>query len=70
METNHQGVVMNQFFENLKREAEANPTLTLGVGAAFLTALGKLIQAHGDSAGSRAYAKQVNWKIRQSRRMK
>ena len=59
---------MNRFFENLKREAEANPTITLGVGAAFLTALGKLIQAHGESAGSRAYAKQVQHRIRQDRR--
>lgn len=59
---------MNRFFENLKREAEQNPTVTLGIGAAFLTALGKVIQAHGDSAGSRAYARQVNYKIRQERR--
>ena len=61
---------MNRFFENLKREAEANPTITLGVGAAFLTAVGKLIQAHGESAGSRAYARQVNHRIRHDRRRK
>lgn len=59
---------MNRFFENLKREAEQNPTVTLGIGAAFLTAVGKMIQAHGDSAGSRAYARQVNYKIRRDRR--
>jgi hypothetical protein len=61
---------MNPFFENLKREAEQNPTLTLGIGTAFLAALGKLIQAHGESAGSRAYARQVNWKIRNAKRHK
>lgn len=59
---------MNRFFENLKREAEQNPTVALGIGAAFLTAVGKVIQAHGESAGSRAYARQVNYKIRQQRR--
>jgi hypothetical protein len=61
---------MNQFLENLKREAEQNPTFVLGVGAAFLAAAGKLIQAHGDSAGSRAYARQVNWKIRNAKKHK
>jgi hypothetical protein len=59
---------MNRFFENLKREAEQNPTLALGIGTAFLAAVGKVIQAHGESAGSRAYARQVNYKIRQERR--
>lgn len=58
---------MNRFFENLKREAEANPTLTIGIGTAFLAAAGKLIQAHGESAGSRAYAKQVNHRIKMDR---
>jgi hypothetical protein len=58
---------MSPFFENLKREAEQNPTLTIAVGAAFMTAAAKLIKAHGDSAGSRAFAKQVKYRIRHSK---
>lgn len=58
---------MSPFFENLKKEAEANPTITLAVGAAVLTAMAKLIKAHGDAAGSRAYAKQVNYRIRRNK---
>lgn len=58
---------MDRFLENLRREAEANPTMALAVGAAFLTAVSKLINAHGQSKGSRAYARDVERRIRQSK---
>lgn len=53
----------NKFLKNLAAEAENNPTIALGVAAAFLTACAKLVKAHGESAGSRAYARQVNYKL-------
>ena len=59
---------MNTFLENLKREAEANPVAALAVGAAFLTALSKVIQANGQAAGSRAYARHVNAKLRATKK--
>jgi hypothetical protein len=49
---------MDKFFENLKREAEANPIMALGVGAALLTAAAKLIEAAGSVPSKRAYAKK------------
>lgn len=54
----------NTFLDNLKREAEANPTLTMGVAAALLTAAAKLIDAHGRHKGSAAFAKDAErrWK--------
>ena len=55
---------MNTFFANLKREAEANPTLTLAVAAGLLTAASKFIDASGRAKGSAAYARDVDRRIR------
>lgn len=57
---------MHRFFENLKRQAEENPIVSLGVGAAILTAVGKFIDAAGHARGSHAYAKDVNRRIKKS----
>lgn len=48
---------MNDFLENLKREATANPTIALGVAAALITASAKLIEAAGSVKSKNAYAK-------------
>jgi hypothetical protein len=58
---------MHRFFENLKRQAEDNPIMTLGIGAAVLTAVGKFIDAAGHARGSHAYAKDVNRRIKKSK---
>jgi hypothetical protein len=49
---------MNEFFENLKREAEANPLMAMGVAAGLLTAAGKFLEAAGSVKSKRAYAKR------------
>jgi hypothetical protein len=48
---------MDKFFENLKREAEANPLMAAGVAAGLLTAAGKFVEAAGSVQSKRAYAK-------------
>lgn len=58
---------MDQFFANLKREAEANPTMTLIVVTGLLAAAGKFIDAAGHHKGSTAYAKMVENSIRKSK---
>lgn len=58
---------MEKFLENLKREAEANPVMALAVGAALITAVSKLLDAHGHNAGSRAYARQIEYKLRNAK---
>jgi hypothetical protein len=58
---------MKRFWENLKRQAEENPIMTLGIGAAVLTAVGKFITAAGHARGSHAYAKDVNRRIKKSK---
>lgn len=47
---------MNDFLENLKREAEENPVVALGVAAALLTAVNKFMD-------SRTWRKEVNRRI-------
>ncbi|HXQ35304.1 MAG TPA: hypothetical protein VN843_14905 [Anaerolineales bacterium] len=49
---------MNEFLENLKRDAEANPMIALGLAAGLLTAAGKFIEALGSVPSKRAYAKK------------
>lgn len=58
---------MNEFLENLKREATANPTIALGIATALIAASAKLIDAAGHAKGSAAYAKQVKHSIKKSK---
>lgn len=48
---------MEKFLENLKREAEANPLVALGLAAGLLTAAGKFVEAAGSVKSKNAYAK-------------
>jgi hypothetical protein len=66
-ETTTKGVTMHRFIDNLTREAEENPTMTLVAGAALFTSLSKLISAHGQAVGSRAYAKDVARRVKNSK---
>lgn len=58
---------MRRYWENLKRHAEENPLVALGIGAALLTAVGKFIDAAGHARGSHAYARDVNRRVKQSK---
>lgn len=58
---------MNQFLANLKRDAEANPTIALAIAAGLLTAGAKFIDAAGRHKGSTAYAKDVERRIKRDR---
>lgn len=55
---------MKQFIENLKRSAEENPLIAIGIAVAAVTAVAKLIDAAGHASGSRAFAKQVNYRVK------
>jgi hypothetical protein len=57
---------MNEFLENLKREASENPTVALAVAAGLLTAASKFIDAAGRHKGSAAFAKDVDRRIREA----
>jgi hypothetical protein len=58
---------MNEFLNNLKRQAEANPIVAMGVAAALVTAVAKFIDAQGHARGSAAYARDVNRRIRKNK---
>jgi hypothetical protein len=55
---------MEKFINNLKAQAEANPMAALVIGTALLTAAGKFVDAAGSAAGSRAYARDVDRRIK------
>lgn len=47
---------MNELLTRFKTEAEKNPLLALAVGAGFITAVAKLIDAVGSVRSKNAYA--------------
>jgi len=58
---------MNRFLTNLRRQAEENPVIAIGVGAAAVTALSKLLSASNENRNSKAWAKEVNRRVATSR---
>ncbi len=50
---------MNEFLENLKREATDNPVVALGVAAGLITAIGKLIDTTIDASNAKAWKQEV-----------
>ena len=59
---------MEQFLNNLKRQAEENPVVALGVAAALLTAVGKLVDSSVNARNSRAWEKEVARRDRMSKK--
>jgi hypothetical protein len=59
---------MNEFLENLKKEASANPLVALGLAAALLTAAGKFIDATGSIKSKRAFAKMAQNAAKKSKK--
>lgn len=51
---------MNEFIENLKREASANPTMTVGVVAGLVAASSQLIAAAAKMIDASAHHKGAN----------
>lgn len=58
---------MNKFLAKLQQQAEDNPILVLGVGAAAVTAVAKLVESVSAVQGRRAYAKQVNHRVKKNK---
>ena len=54
--------------DQLKRQAEQRPLEALAVGAMAVTAVAKLVDALSSAQGRRAYAKDVNRRVKSSRR--
>jgi len=59
---------MNEFLENLKREASENPVFAIAVAAGLLTAASRFINASGNARNSKAWAKEVDRRIKASKR--
>jgi hypothetical protein len=50
---------MNEFLENLKRQASENPVFALGVAAGLIGAISKLIDSTGNARNSKAWDREV-----------
>lgn len=55
---------MDLNLDTLKRQAEENPLMALGVAAALITSIAKLLDANSAAKGRKAYAKQVDLRAR------
>lgn len=56
----------SRFVQNLKHAAEENPVAVIVATATLFAATAKLIDAFGHQAGSRAYARQVNARLKKN----
>jgi hypothetical protein len=54
---------MNKFWTNLKRQAEENPVVVLGVAAALLTGAAKVMDANNNRSNSKTYALETQRRI-------
>jgi hypothetical protein len=58
---------MNRFLENLKREAEENPVLALGIAAGLITAISQLMNASANKRNSASWQREVDRRTRNIR---
>ena len=56
--------------DKLKAQFNENPVLVIGVGAGAVTAAAKLIDAVSAAQGRKAYAKQINHKVKKDGKSK
>lgn len=55
------------YLDRLKQQFNENPVLVIAVGAAAVTAVAKLVDAVSAAQGRKAYAKQINHKVKTTR---
>lgn len=56
--------------DKIVRRFEDEPVPFMAAGAGLLMGISKIIQAVGDSRGSHAYARDVNRRIREAKKLK
>ena len=59
---------MNEFLENLKKQAEEQPMVALGIAAAVLGAMGKLINANTNARNAKTWNREVNRRIKKTQK--
>ena len=51
---------MNEFLDNLRRQAEDQPMVAMGIGAAAITAIAKLLNAQTEHRNAKTWKKEVD----------
>lgn len=59
---------MNEFLENLKKQASENPVAAVGVAAVFLQAASKLLNANAAHSNSKTYKKEIDRRVKKSQK--
>lgn len=59
---------MSRFVDNLKNQAEDNPMLAVGIGAAAVTAVTKLLNANTGRRNAKTWKKEVNRREKKSKK--
>lgn len=55
---------MDKFMAKLIQQAQDNPAAAFGIGAALIASTSKLIDSISSARGRAAYAKQVNYRVK------
>lgn len=56
--------------QTLTRKFEENPSAFMAAGGALLIGISKVIEATGNARGSHAYARDVNRRVKQAKKIK
>ena len=67
-ENPQKGNEMNNWKTKLKQAWNENPLLVISVGASVVYATAKIIDATSAAQGRRAYAKQVNYRVKHNQK--
>jgi len=59
---------MNEFLENLKKQAEEQPMVAMGIAAAVIGAMGKLINANSNHRNSKVWQREVDRRIKKAQK--
>jgi len=60
---------MNEFLENLKKQAEEQPMVAMGIAAAVIGAVGKLINANTNHRNAKTWNREVDRRIKKSQKV-
>jgi benzoyl-CoA reductase/2-hydroxyglutaryl-CoA dehydratase subunit BcrC/BadD/HgdB len=55
---------MKRYLQRLKLAAEENPLAAAAIAVALISATAKFVEAYNHNTGARAYAKQVDYRVK------
>jgi hypothetical protein len=59
---------LNKFIDNLTKQASEQPLVAVGIGAAFLQAASKFLNANAARNNSKTYKKEIDRRVKKSQK--